>query len=184
MFGDAYLQKIASATWNEMAMGLGIASLTRLRAYEHEGFAARLAAAIPMQIFNEPAPDPVSAAFRVEHERRIADEIKMIVSDENMCEVLSGGAYNVAYGRYIKARGSRIKNNYFSYILADASDAGSDQALLIAAQLNTLDRSILRPIYSLKASRGWHPGPGNPNEKEYYERVHQFAVSVGVAFKA
>jgi hypothetical protein len=184
MFGDAYLQKIASATWNEMAMGLGMASLTRLRAYEPEAFAARLAAAIPMQIFNEPAPDPVSAEFRVEHESRIAGEITKIVSDENMCEVLSGGVYNVAYGRYLKAGGSRVKNIFLSYIRFDALDSGSDQALLIAAELNISDGSILRPIYSLKGSKGWRPRLGNPNEKKYYETVHQFAVSAGVAFKA
>jgi hypothetical protein len=106
-------------------------------------------------------------------ERRLKD-------DQQLCEVLSGAAYNVGYGYYVKAGGGRVVNRYIGFIRADnraQRGTRSDWDLLrsMGEDLNRREPRILDAYYSLRSKGLWLPRPDSPNEREYYEAAIKFA---------
>jgi hypothetical protein len=108
MSTEDYLKQICSATANEAKMGLALVLMNR---YERESDGkpisedevAALVAGVVNCVFGEDASN--------DYQRNNADKIAAygheLANDEELCLVLSGAAYNMAYARYLIAGGSR-----------------------------------------------------------------------------
>jgi hypothetical protein len=118
----------------------------------------------------------------------LVQEAKRLAINEELSGVLTGAAYNVAYGRYVTAGGSR-------------SPFGNDFLVFIRLQQRMYQKGFGRPGYmelhnlslvsfgKLERERGsrtvapilalillnmWRPMDYSPNEKAYYDRVLAF----------
>jgi hypothetical protein len=114
-----------------------------------------------MFILDELTKEESQRQFWEQCTRRIQFEAKMLVKNDRVCEILSGAAYNIGYGRYVAAGGGRL----ISELLAK-----------MGKELSRLDPAILRPIHRLKELGLWRPRSDSPNELAYYQAVHSFAV--------
>ena len=185
MFGDQHILRIGSATQRELVPALYLVLCSRFVTTDQEEYAGELAAAVSMFLLGNPATEPKHIAFREQNAARIKQEAQALSSDSALCEVLSGAAYNIGYGHYVHAGGSRLMNRFLGYIRLDRSiNSAADSTMLaeFATELNQKSPSILRFIQSLKALGLWHSRAENPNEVEQYQAVHSLAVSAGVPF--
>src|SRR5439155_10410926 len=94
------------------------------REYEREGLedtaAAKLAAAVTNKVFGEEPTGDVGKAFAAENQELIEIHARRLASDDRLCAVLSGAAYNVCYARYVSAGGSQgmFSNHFLTYTRA------------------------------------------------------------------
>ena len=55
--------------------------------------------------------------------------------------------------------------------------------LELGIEILTLDRHILDSMDAMQSLGIFRPLPFSPNERQFYDAVHQFALSVGVQFQ-
>jgi len=178
LFGDDYILKISTATQNEISLGLYAYFYSRLIKTDPEPYTGKLAAAIAMELIGEPAKESHHEAFRVENSRRIREEIGSLIPENRLCEILSGAAYNIGYGRYVAKGGSRLFNTFLTFTRLEGrvlSRSDNDVMLKCRLELLKKDEAILRPIISLQKFSLWRCR-NNPNEQEYYRIVNAFAL--------
>ena len=174
------ITQIGEETYKAATQGLYALVCRNLLETEPEGFAGELAAAVALFVWDDPPTDKRHIAFREEHQKRLETEMgKSYLHTPSMQEILSGAAYNIGYGRYVAAGGSRLFNKFLGYIRSDGipNKSKSDWEVNTSLYKYLSDRStaILRPITSLKRWSLWKPRSGNPNEQEYYRAVCAFA---------
>ncbi|MGA3373353.1 MAG: hypothetical protein ABSC48_16480 [Terracidiphilus sp.] len=203
-----YVSQIGLATENEAKMGLYLLFLDRftkriadsgVRAFEHrtadigsnspeelKEYSYTLAAQCANRVFGDKASAEKWQMFIDANSAQIGEECKCLSSDEYLCQILTKAAYNAAYGRYTKAGGSIgvLSNNYLSFIRTLGRGSSYDDfAIKKFQKINELDCEILSPILSIGKLGLFRGLPHNPNEKQYYADVHNWAISVGVKFK-
>lgn len=182
MFGDSHVLNLAKTTQQEVSLALYALVCSRLIKSEEELFAGELAAAVAMFVLGNPATEPKHQLFREQNAARIEAEAKALSSDSQLCEILSGAAYNIGYGYYVASGGGRLMNRFLGFIRLEGNVNGASDSRLLFEMGSYLDRkdpAILRSIQSLKRLGIWRHRPYNPNEVEYYRAVHSLATSLG-----
>ena len=183
---ESYLKQICSATEDQAKPGL---YMFLVRQYMNKGLedrqAARLAVAVTNRVFGEKPTGETGVAFVAENSQLIDEHARKLASDDALCSVLSGAAYNTSYGRYIAAGGTRnmFSNKFLTYIRTLSRLHDRDYEAIrqkTAAQISELDRTILSPIEAMLSLAIFRPLSDNPNERSFYDAVHQFAVDTGI----
>lgn len=184
---ESYLIQICSATEDQAKPGLYMFIVRQYinKAGLEEQQAARLAAAVTNRIFGEKPTGEAATSFAAENSSLIDEHARGLASDDALCSLLSGAAYNTSYGRYIAAGGSRsmFSNKFLTYIRTLSRFHDRDYEATrqkTAAQIAELGGSILGPIEAMLSLGIFRPLSDNPNERSFYDAVHQFAVDTGV----
>jgi hypothetical protein len=184
---ESYLLKICSATEDEAKTGLYMFVLRQYvnKAGLEEEQATRLAVAVTNGVFGEKSNVEAATAFAAENSDLINNHASKLALDDALCSCLSGAAYNTSYGRYIAAGGSRgmFSNKFLKYIRALSRLHDRDYEVIrqnTAAEIAALNPTILAPIEAMRAFGIFRPLSDNPNERSFYDAVHQFAVDMGV----
>jgi hypothetical protein len=203
-----YVAQIGTATENEAKMGLSLLFLDRFtkriadsgaRAFEHrtadigsyrpdelKEYSYTLASQCANSVFGDKASAEKWQIFIDANSAQIEEECKCLSSDESLCQLITEAVYNASYGRYTIARGSvgMFSNNHLTYIRTlRRGPSYDDLRLKLFLKINKLDDAILSPIHSVIRLGLFRGLPDNPNEKQYYADVHNWAISVGVKFK-
>lgn len=188
MFGDQYVEKIGAVTEIEAKVALSrfLYGQYRVQTGADSERSSALAAAVTNRVFGEVATGDKGMTFAAENSVLIHNDARKLASDEHLCSILSGAAYNAGYARYIRSGGRRgvFANQFLTYIRSLSRDDSyreiRDKARDGIVRLGT---NILAPIESMQELGIFRPLPDNPNERQYYDAVHQFAVDSGVPFK-
>jgi hypothetical protein len=140
-----------------------------------------LAAGVVNRIFGEDAAND----FQKSNANKIATRGRELANDEALCLVLSGAAYNMAYGRYLIAGGSRgmFSNDFLTYIRSCNDASLVDIRAKVRPKILRLNPKILAPLDTMQELGIYRRLDYNPNEKKYYEASHRFAVDAGVPFR-
>jgi len=183
---ESYLTQICTSTEAQAKPSL---YMFLARQYVNKGLedrqAARLAAAVTNRIFGEKPTGEIGVAFAAENSQLIDEHARKLASDDALCSVLSGAAYNTSYGRYIAAGGTRsmFSNKFLKYIRTLSRFHDRDYEAIrqhTAAEISALNGNILSPIEAMLSLSIFRPLSDNPNERSFYDAVHQFAVDMGV----
>lgn len=184
---ESYLLKICLATEDEAKTGLYMFLLRQYvnKAGLEEQQASLLAAVVTNRVFGEKSTGEPGTAFAAENSKLIDDHARKLASDNALCSCLSGAAYSTSYGRYIAAGGSRgmFSNTFLKYIRTLSRLHDGDYETIrqkTAEQIADLNRTILDPIEAMRFFDIFRPLPDNPNERSFYDAVHQFALDMGV----
>ena len=185
MFGNGHILQTAAATHREIVPALYLYAMKNLQSEEGE-FAGSLAAAVAMSVLGKPPIEPKHEQFHRENADRIQIEIEVLCRDSYLCEVLSGAVYNIGYGYYVDAGGSRILNKFLAFIRLEGNlNSASDSKILqeLCSELNAKDVRIIQGIQTMKRNGMWRSRSNNPNEVEHYQAAHTFAAQMGVPFR-
>jgi hypothetical protein len=183
MFGARKIIATGEATYLTVTKAMNAHLYHRFWKTEAEEFASALAAAVVRFVWNNPPSDATQVFFSRDHRQRIEFEAAQLSTlDGSLRDMLSGAAYDIAYGRYIAAAGSRLRNRYLSFIRLDAAGDPSHVPAIAALEieLDRLSPAILLPIRSLKSLHLWTPR-FHPDEESYFRAVCHFAEDMGVA---
>ena len=203
MFSDDYLKKIGLATENEAKAALykflyaeyrtraGVVSQalgSETGDAHDEDFSAKLAVAVTNRVFGETASNDAGKKFGEENEKLISHHASRLSSNEKLCGIMSGAAYNTCYARFLRAGGKRgiFSNKLLAYVRAlSGLNQGDESLMQLSVSLfgeirDSLGADILAPLESMQSLGIFRPLARNPNEREYYNAVHQFAMSVAV----
>jgi hypothetical protein len=147
--------------------------------------ATRLAVAVTNGVFGEKSNVAAATAFAAENSDLIKNHASKLASDDTLCSCLSGAAYNTSYGRYVAAGGSRgmFSNKFLKYIRTLSRLHDRDYEVIrqnTAAEIVALNPTILAPIEAMLSFAIFRPLSDDPNERSFYDAVHQFAVDMGV----
>jgi hypothetical protein len=129
---------------------------------------------------SESIPD-LTVQFAGDNASQIENEARKLSSDDQLCLVLTGAAYNTCYARYIQAGGSRgiFSNLFITYIRTIYKFEDSDLGLKTFGKICELGSRILNPIDAMLNLGILRHFPSNPSEQNYYTAVHEFAVAMG-----
>ena len=204
MFGDDHIKKIGLLTENEAK-----AALYKLLYAEYceracvvgksqgqegadkadEDFAAKLAAAVTNKVFGKVAGDDIGKKFVAENANLIWHHADWLSADPKLCAILSGAAYNTCYARYVSAGGSRgmFSNKFLAYVRAQSGLGSGDyedkihwSVKLFREIRDNFGPYVIAPLESMITLGIFRPLSHNPNEREYYDLVHEFAFSAGL----
>ena len=184
MSTEDYLKQICLATANEVKMGLALKLINRYQErdgeFHSEDKIAAIVAGVVNRVFGElPAND-----FQRDNEDHMTMCGQELALDCDLCEVLSGAAYCLGYFNYIIAGGSRgMFSNHFLTYIRSCNDPSLGE-LRAKARLKILkfgDR-ILAPLDAMQELHIYRKLGNNPNEREFYEAAHRFAVAEGIPF--
>jgi len=121
---------------------------------------------------------PETFQFARENAKLLKAEIRELSADNHLCVTLSGAAYNISYGRYIKAGGSRgiFSNHFLTYVrtLFSKTDRDRDFHMKRAVMVMELGLDILKPFDGMLTCFLLRPFPRNPDEQAYYRAVREF----------
>ncbi len=148
--------------------------------------AAALAAAVSNNVFGDDPGNEKGKIFASENEGYIELQGCKLSLDSQLCTVLTGAAYNVSYSRYIKAGGSRgpFSNVFLTYIRSLRRDESyHDIRMKAYGKISRLRTDILKPITSMMSLGILRSFPDSPNEREYYDAAHRYAIDAGIEFK-
>ena len=122
-----------------------------------------------------------TAQFAGENALQIENEARRLSSDNHLCSILSGAAYNTCYARYIQAGGSRgiFSNLFITYIRTIYKFEYSDLGLKTFGKIHELGSRILSPIEAMLDLGILRHFPNNPDERSYFAAVREFAVAMG-----
>src|SRR5260370_1276177 len=154
MFGDEYILKIGAETEKQATLALFAFVLRQYQAkagLDHDG-AASLAAAVTNKVFGKVATGDANKAFAAANAPVIEDHARRLASDDNLCAVLSGAAYNICYARYVSAGGRRsmFSNAFLAYIRTlSRGDSYKTECMKFIGQITSLGQGILDPIQSM-----------------------------------
>ena len=186
---DDYILKIGLATENEAKLALF--HFLQAEYLKRSGFdgnrAAALAGAVTNRVFGEEAEADENAAFVRENPELIEVHARQIGQDESLCVLLSGAAYNTCYARYLRAGGKRsmFSNPFLAYVRSGGdltSDSNRQINVELYSEIKVLDGHILASMDAMQSLGIFRPLPYSPNERKFYDAVHQFAGRVGVQF--
>jgi hypothetical protein len=181
-----YVIRTAKATEDAIWQGLNFYLYLAIRPTEPEEFASDLAVTCSAAILGrEPITDE-RASFRESNSVRIEREIRRLNSDHELCEVLSGAAYNIGYGRYVATGGGILVNRYRRFIQADRETRNNSYTPAIrecTELIKKMSFAAIEPIQILKKWGLWVPRGPNPDEREYYQRVQSFVSQQNLLLK-
>jgi hypothetical protein len=122
-------------------------------------------------------PD-LTVEFASENASQIEKEARRLSSDDNLCSVLSGAAYNISYARYVLAGGKRsfFSHPFLAFIRTLYSLEHYDFHEKTYGQIHALGEDILRPIQTMQRLGILRRFPHNPDERQYLRAVSEFAV--------
>lgn len=181
-----YLIEIGHRTALEMKFGLAKMLLQRYKAEFDEDVASYLAAAVTNRVFTESPDEPGAQKFVRDNAALVENEAERVRGDSELCDLLTSATYSACYARYIETGGKRgiFSNNFLAYVRAVSKSFVDFSYIDISANLATaLPRSVVESFLTLLKLGIFRPLPRNPDSKEIYRRVHDFAVTQGVAFK-
>jgi hypothetical protein len=186
---DDYILKIGLATENEAKLALfhflqaEYSEESRIDPERPEA----LAASVTNRVFGEESDGDANAAFAKENPELITTCAREIGKRNDLCKLLSGAAYNTCYARYLRAGGKRsmFSNRFLGYVRAgrDLTSPSNRQIQVeLYSEIALLGRHILRPMDAMATLGISRPLPYSPNERDFYNAVHEFARRVGVEF--
>ena len=116
--------------------------------------------------------------FASENAYRIEKEARRLSSDDRLCSVLSGAAYNISYARYVIAGGKRsfVSHPFLAFIRTLYSFEHSDFHVKTYGKIHALGEDILRPIETMQRLGILRRFPHNPDERQYLRAVYEFAL--------
>lgn len=175
MIGDSHILQVGRRTQNELLVGLYSYLKPGFLRTEDEDYAGKLATAVSMALIGEPATEQERIDFQKQNGLRVQQEAMRLSKDEMLCELLSGAAYNIGYGRYVEAGGGRLLNRYLGFIRAEAQKTRDFKLFLnMRNDLNRRNSAITRPLDALSSFQIWRSRPYNPNESAYYHAIQRF----------
>jgi hypothetical protein len=169
MFTKTYMLNAAQGTEQGIGWGLYLWLTFRLEKTEEEDFACDLAGAITNYVL---CRKPVSSRleeFGKQNRSRIEAEAYALCGEHHLAELLSGAAYNICYGHYLRAGGGQLMNKFLGFIKADSRPGVANPE-----DLNKMSAQILELILQLKRLGLWRPRGENPNEVQYFNAVKGF----------
>jgi hypothetical protein len=183
---DSYLLQICSATENmaKTSLYMFLHKQYVSNAGPEDEQATLLAVAVTNRIFGEKPTGEIGTTFEAQNKDLIESHARQLALDDSLCSCLSGAAYNTSYGRYIAAGGKRgmFSNKFLTYIRTLSRLHDGDYELIrakTAMEIKGLNGVILNAIESMMALGILRPLSDNPNERKFFDVVHQFAVSTG-----
>ena len=182
MFGDSHILKVAEATNYHVTAALYKHFYSKLCTIESDELASRLAVGIAMHVLHRPADKPEHIQFRKTNAARIAQEVVALQNESTICDILSGAAYNMGYGRYVASGGGRLNNRFVGFIRLDRRRSDPEYSTMLASvrrELDQKDPSILEVITSMQDLGLWISRSENPDEVEYLNAVRSFAGQHG-----
>jgi hypothetical protein len=186
MSTESYLRQICLTTENEAKGALCIFLAKQYSDNDEieEGQATLLAVAVTNKVFGEPPTGQNGIDFADQNIELIESHAQQLHKDDNLCVFLTMAAYNTCYGRYLAAGGSRgMFSNKFLKFIRCFSRMADYQYVEIASkaerEIELMSPAILRPIQAMRSLQLFQALPDNPNERAYYDAVHQFGASVG-----
>jgi hypothetical protein len=135
------------------------------------------AAGVTNRVFGEQLTTP----FQTQHVIEITERAKHLSTNERLSSLITGAAFNICYARYAVAGGKHgiFSNNYLAYIRTIGRSPGSDVSFALFKKITYLHPDILNPLTALLELGIFRPLPRNPNSKELFNAVHEFALKVG-----
>ena len=129
------------------------------------------------KVFGERGTEEAHPRFAAEKAELIERDARLFASDGDLCACLSG-ADSTCYARFVDAGGSRgmFSNTFLAYIRA-LSQGDSTLTGRFAKQIEDLGSHVLAPVRSMVSLGIFRPLPYNPNERSFYDSVHQFGVA-------
>jgi hypothetical protein len=183
--GD-YIIKAAKATEDAIWQGLSYYLYLVFISTDEDDFASDLAIACAAKIMCRRAATPEAEQFSGKNKVRVEREIRRLNSDRDLCEILSGAAYNIGYGRYVASGGSRLFNHYLRFIRTDIKAHTNRSAATIRENTEvsqTLNWSSIEIIRNLQNFGLWIPRSSDPNELEYCKAAQTFAAQQNLLVK-
>jgi hypothetical protein len=169
VFTKTYMLNAAHGTEQGIGWGLYMNLAFRLGKTEEEDYACDLAGAITNYVLCKKPPNPRLEEFGQQNRARIEREAYALCGEHGMAELLSGAAYNICYGHYLRAGGGQLMNKFLGFIKADSRPGIAD-----TGDLNKMSPQILELIFQLKQLSLWKPRGENPNEVVYFNAVKNF----------
>jgi len=143
---------------------------------EGEDFASDLAIGTANLVLGRRPADSKVAEFGQQNQARIEREARNLNQDRDLCELLSGAAYNNGYGIYVASGGSRLFNRFLQFIREDRK-ADSQSAVQKLEQLGgQLPATSTEPIWRLRRIGLWIPRDYSPNELDHLKAIQAFAA--------
>jgi hypothetical protein len=179
VFGGDYIIKTAKATEDAIWQGLSYYLYLVFIQTDGDDFASDLAIACAAKIMCRRAATPEAEEFSDKNKVRVEREILRLNSDHDLCEILSGAAYNIGYGRYVALGGSTLFNRYLRFIRTDTKAHTNRSAATIRENTEvsqTLNWSSIEIIRNLQNFGLWIDRSSDPNELEYCKAAQTFAA--------
>jgi hypothetical protein len=171
-----YIIKVAEATDKNIWQGLCFYLYLSFVKNEGEDFASDLAIGTANLVLGRRPADSNVAEFGKQNHTRIEREAMNLIQDRELCELLSGAAYNNGYGIYVASGGSRLFNKFLRFIREDGK-ADSQSALQELEQLGgQLPTASTEPIWRLRRLGLWIPRDYNPNELNHLKTIQAFTA--------
>jgi hypothetical protein len=171
-----YIIKVAEATDKNIWQGLCFYLYLSFVKTEGEDFASDLAIGTANLVLGRRPADSKVAEFGQQNQARIEREARNLNQDRDLCELLSGAAYNTGYGIYVASGGSRLFNRFLQFIREDRK-ADSQSAFQKLEQLGgQLPATSPEPIWRLRRLGLWIPRDYSPNELDHLKAIQAFAA--------
>ena len=187
-----YLLKIGSAACTEMQTALGVFLAKRYEERYGRDFGVFLAAAVVNDVFSFKTDNPSAMQFTEANSQLVRQECESLGSDAQLSELITGAVYCLSYIRYLRAGGKAgyFHNPFMGFVRAvsqairNPTRANADVENRFADTIEKQVSGSAKAILNLAAHGIFRPLPANPDEGEIYQKVHSFALRVGVPFSA
>ena len=171
-----YIIKVAEATDKNIWQGLCFYLYLSFVKTEGEEFSSDLAIGTANLVLGRRPADSKIAEFGKQNQARIEREAGNLNQDRDLCELLSGAAYNNGYGIYVASGGSRLFNRFLQFIRED-NKADSQSAIQKLQQIGgQLTPASTEPIWRLRRLGLWIPRGYSPNELDHLKAIQAFAA--------
>jgi hypothetical protein len=171
-----YLIKVAEATDKNIWVGLCYRLYLSFRQTESEDFASDLAVGTANLVLGRKPANLEVAEFGKQNESRIESEARSLRQERDLCELLSGAAYNSGYAIYLASGGSQLFNKFLRFVREDRK-ANSDADIQKLEEFGReLPPTAAEPIWQLRRLGLWIPREHNPNELEHLKAIQAFAA--------
>ncbi len=171
-----YIIKVAEATDKNVWQGLCFYLYLSFVKTEGEDFASDLAIGTANLVLGRRAADSKVAEFGKQNQARIEREATNLNQDHELCELLSGAAYNNGYGIYVASGGSRLFNRFLKFIREDRKADSQSAIQKLEQSDDQLPASSAEPIWRLRRLGLWIPRDYNPNELDHLKAIQAFVA--------
>jgi hypothetical protein len=182
-FTDKYILQIAAETERIAPVMLYKIVYDKFRPHHNQSDqkTSIIAAAVTNKILCNKPSNEVGVTFLRDNLSEVCDKASSLSSDRKLCGILSGAAYNIAYGRFLRSGGKRglLMNPFLGFVraLSQSYSATGPQAMDAYSTWRQYQdalqgqRDSVEPLVNLHGLELFIPLEHNPNERAYYEAV-------------
>jgi hypothetical protein len=171
-----YIIQVAQATEKSIWGGLCYYLHLYFKKTENEDVATDLAIGVANLVLRHTPADSSVEEFAKDNQVRIEDEARSLSRDRELCELLSGAAYNNAYGVYVALKGGLLRNRFLHFIREERKVNSYAAMQKLEAMARDLPSAVTEPIWNLRRLGLWIPREYSPDESDQLKAIQAFAA--------